>query len=72
MWNMLTNANAEVACAIISNKKRMETLEKMNPRKRAEKLEGYVTAACREVGVKLTAEEKRATESYVALGHHWF
>lgn len=76
MWNMmvkLSTANTDVADKILCNKKRMEKLENMHDgNKKLKKLDGYVTAACREVGVKLTDAEKDATVDYICLGHRWF
>ena len=77
MWNMMVKmsmANTDVADKILCNKKRMEKLENMrNGNKKLKKLDGYVTAACREVGVKLTDAEKDATVAYIiCLGHRWF
>ena len=57
----------DVAWKIVLDEKRVEKIKNTPHRKMGERIEGLITAVCREGKVKLTEEERRATRLFIHM-----
>ena len=55
----------DVAWKIVCDEKRVEKIKKTPHKKIGERIEGIITAVCREEKVKLTEEERKVTRMFL-------
>ena len=70
MWFEFGRTDNKVVDKIVNNQKRAEKLRalKDSPEEYNKKVNAYITAACREVGVKLTDDDRKATHFTITYG----
>lgn len=70
MWFEFGRTDNKVVDKIVNNQKRAEKLRalKDSPEEYNKKVDAYITAACREVGVKLTDDDRKATHFTITFG----
>lgn len=70
MWFEFGKTNNAVVDMVVNNQKRAEKLcaLKDSPELYNKKVDAYITAACREVGVKLSSDDRKATHFTITYG----